>query len=361
MPLKPNKRNSEKSKLFLMTNIYKSVDIVENIPNPLYKYYSFHEERDPSRLNGCIYFSSPLDFNDPYDCQTDVCNNTLNILNKGGVYSMEWLRGKLIELGFPDEDVDDLAIGLRDGNIEIANQVHLRQIEKLGVLCLTNTDTSITMWAYYTNHKGYCLQYDTTDIMRDITLNFVEQMDLQLLTHLWNAKKYNLSPQIRCSQRPNRCMEAARLFKDTSILSSISNKFFERKKPEEILYFVQNVYIKRCWANRVQYVERLNMQKPNLFFDESSGIGAGKYNHKLNVWSGEKEYRIGLSLGGRKLIRINPARIKRIIFGYNSPYVSITSILKLISENIKPQIYKIDKGATGFITSPLNIFNESVQ
>lgn len=341
-----------------MTNKYTPVDIVENIPNPLYKYYSFHEERDPTRLNGCLFFSSPIDFNDPYDCQTDVCNNTRDILNKGGVYTMKWLHGKLIELGFPDEEIGELAIGLRDGNMDIANQVHLRQIEKLGVLCLTNTDTSITMWAYYTNHQGYCLQYDTTDIMRDITLDFVEQMDSQLLLHLWNTKRYYLNPEVRCAERPKRCTEAKRLFNDVFVKAAISNKFFEQKKPEDILNFVQNVYIKRCWANQVQYVEQLNMQKPNLFFDESRGIGSGKYNHKLNVWSGEKEYRIGLSLGGRKLIRINPTRIKRIVFGYNSPDSSITSILKIIGENIKPQIFKIDKGATGFITSPLNISNE---
>ncbi len=193
-------------------NKYRTADILENIPNPLYKYYSFHKERDRSRLNGILFFSSPIDFNDPYDCQTDVKNNTLDILSKGGVYSMEWLPGKLMELGFPDEKIEKLATGLCDDNNNIVTQVHLRQIEKLGILCLTNTDTSITMWAYYTNHLGYCLQYDTTDIMRDITLNFIEQMDPKLLSHLWNVKKYNLCPEQRCSKRPNRCTEARRLF-----------------------------------------------------------------------------------------------------------------------------------------------------
>lgn len=337
-----------------MTNKHNSADIVESIPNPLYKYYSFHEKRDPSRLDGCLFFSSPIDFNDPYDCQRDVCNNTIDILNKGGIYSMEWLQGKLIELGFHDDEVSDIAIKLRDDNFDIVNLVHLRQIEKLGILCLTNTDTSITMWAYYTNHKGYCLQYDTTNIMRDITVNFIEQMDSKLLTHLWNVKKYNLCPEKRCSDRPNRCAEAKRLFKDTNkILSSISHKFFDGKESEEVLNFVQNVYIKRCWANHVQYVERLNMTTPNLFLDASKGIGTGKYNHKLNVWRGENEYRIGLSLGGRKLIRINPNRIKGIVFGYNSSQDCIASILNLVDENLNPLIYKIDKGATGFIKKPL--------
>ena len=95
------------------------------------------------------------------------------------------------------------------------------------------------------------------------------------------------------------------------------------------------------------------MDTPKLFFDESIGIWSGKYNHKLNVWCGENEYRIGLSLGGRKGIRINPNRIKKIVFEYNSSQDCITSILNLMNDNLKPLRYKIDKGASGFIKKPL--------
>ena len=325
------------------------IDTVETIPNPLYKYYSFNKNYDPARIAGGIFFSSPLDFNDPYDCQTDVKNNTLELLNKNSHYSLEWLKGKLIELGFPYEKIDELIIGLCNDNNKTIVEVHKRQIEKLGILCLTNTATSITMWAYYTNHRGYCIEYDTTDIMYDITIDFIKQMDTILLNHLWNTKMYYIDPYKRCSERPNRCQEAHRLFPKSSI-ESISNAFFAKKTSDEILNFIHNVYIKRCWANSVEYIKELNMTIPDLFFDLEKGESAGKYHYKLDAWEGECEYRIGISLGGRNLIRINPKRIRSIIFSYNASTRKIKQILELThATQNKPRVYKIEKGKSGFI------------
>lgn len=338
---------------------HKTADMVEKIPNPLYKYYAVDSKYDAQRLSGKLYFSSPIDFNDPYDCQTDVYNNLPDLMKQKSC-GREWAISKLHELGFNKNVSENLFRRICENDKDAVEEVHNKQIEKLGILCATTDCINITMWAYYTNHKGYCLEYDTTDIMRDITIDYINQMDESIIKQLWTEKGYNKRIEEKSCDRPKRQCEAKRLFSEKT-LEYLTNNYFKNKPLEQILNFVRNVYIKRCWANKIKYVKKLNSGQrcPYLFYDKKRKTLRGKYNHKLKNWSAENEYRIGLSLGGRKSIQINESRIKQVIFGYNIKKQQKESIIDLL-RNKNVAFKQIEKAPTGFTLKDIS-FNDILQ
>ena len=48
-------------------------------PKIVYKYYSWDQRFDSKRLNGYVYYSSPLNFNDKLDCNLPVANIPSNV------------------------------------------------------------------------------------------------------------------------------------------------------------------------------------------------------------------------------------------------------------------------------------------
>ena len=53
-------------------------------------------------------------------------------------------------------------------------EIRKKQIENVGIICLTNTPLSILMWAYYAENEGYCIEYDVNAIQDNIE-NLVQQ------------------------------------------------------------------------------------------------------------------------------------------------------------------------------------------
>ena len=154
-----------------MINIEHTIDDIEVVPLNLYKYYKFDANYNKRRLTGEVYFSSPLKFNDPLDSQLDVKNNTKD-------FSEEWLSDKLFELGYNTSEIISKIIELRSAHgIEaVVTEVHKKQLEKLGILCLSENNINPIMWSYYTNNEGYCIEYDTTNLLQDIVVDFVDKI-----------------------------------------------------------------------------------------------------------------------------------------------------------------------------------------
>jgi hypothetical protein len=133
---------------------------VENneIPRFIYKYYTNKKNRLQDTLNNhTIWFSKPMDFNDPFDCRLIVdTNNT----NKEILDYIKYLCNKISTC----ED-DKLKIQLNYLNpkyrYEITNDSIQDVISKSGVSCFSKINNSILMWSHYSNsHKGYCLKFD---------------------------------------------------------------------------------------------------------------------------------------------------------------------------------------------------------
>lgn len=198
---------------------------LNRLPNYLYRYYSLDEKYNKSQLDGCLYFSSPLKFNDLFDAQHEIVNN----INDVGV-NLKKVKRRLLEIGYtnPDEVVETLKNSNQAERIKM--EIRKRQLEKVGVCCFINDPLSILMWAYYNKNKGFCIEYDVREIERQLVRLFAEYLE--------KDEKFVL----------NRISADAVKYQHSIPASSL---FFNENKPEKIVdkYF----YKAKCWEHEHEY------------------------------------------------------------------------------------------------------------
>ena len=128
-------------------------------PKYLYKFYAGSERNVETVFNNKMWYSAPICFNDPYDCDFTIdkratINSLLvsiaqeNNMKKG---SAAWKEAHIVlEKEFPNlsKTIDNLK-------------------SSMGVACLSeNYDTGL-MWSHYANnHKGICVEYNLMDFNR---------------------------------------------------------------------------------------------------------------------------------------------------------------------------------------------------
>lgn len=127
---------------FQITNHLKPIK-----PKTLFKYYSLNDYNIDALINGYIYATHPNDFNDVFDTFFNIIkfdNPDINysFLTEKMNYSSEKATEKL-------NDQNHIAKNFKD--------IIYREI---GVVSLTSDDDNLLMWSYYTNHKGFCLEFD---------------------------------------------------------------------------------------------------------------------------------------------------------------------------------------------------------
>ncbi|ASN59349.1 hypothetical protein CG419_01340 [Latilactobacillus curvatus] len=295
------------------------------------------KERMKNKLGGEVYFSSPLDFNDIIDSQLEVENN-VNSLDEKKLYL------KLKELFYDaDDNIEDISQELKKSNYsEVVQKVYKKQLEKIGILCFTVKNTNAAMWGYYSNNRGICIEYDTENLMYDITTNFAAQMSESLTRFLLEEKEYSKKDRDKGS-KPNRTKYAKKIFKnEEEIVASLKeNQVLTVLPAMQQKHFVQNLYVKRLWGRKVSYYKNYDIQrvKPSLFEKKDEKNVSGKYFVKDEFWKHEQEYRFILSLGGKKAIQLREGTVKSITFGANISNESIEKIKENI--NSKVNLYKI--------------------
>lgn len=287
-----------------------------HMPLRLYKYYSFNKKFTEWRLSGGVYLSTPLDFNDPCDCQLAVDNNTKRRVHQKG---KKWLEYKLEELGFTDDEIKCKAEMLLDDDEATVYGVYKSQLERLGVLCLAGTYSDTLMWGYYANNEGYCIEYDTDKIVERLVIGFVNGLDYKTTELLYKNEDYKTDPLLRESKNKPTAEQQLYVQRfDICILPVIKNAFLLGQGDDDaILNFVQNAYIKRFAGRNIKYTSNLKASRPTLFFDSRNTKSKTKYFKKTSAWKHEKEFRIVVSLGGRMGINIGKDAIKNVYLGYN--------------------------------------------
>jgi hypothetical protein len=144
-----------------------------------------------------IYFSSPANFNDPFDCGLD-----LSFKKK----SQRYIKKHIIQIlsdqipnlngeqekkakNFIDENFEDF----NPENIEIRNS--LRQnlndfISRTGVCCFAEIKKNILMWSHYANfHKGFCVEFNYKKL-EDTLIQFNRKNDVITYMNKVIYKKY---------------------------------------------------------------------------------------------------------------------------------------------------------------------------
>jgi len=180
----------------------------------------------------------------------------------------------LIECGF-EKELDDIKQGLKNKDLNIVEKVFKAQAEHLGILCLTNNYDSPLMWSHYAENNGLCIEYD----MKVVNENIEKLI---------------------------------------------------KKKLTEKLGFSSNVN-NRVLSAKVIYVPSLSTSC-NLFLHGRQEAEKQKYWHKLEEWSYEQEYRIGVSLGAGISIVI-PNCVSHIYMGPNVDIAFICQVAQYLKNN----------------------------
>lgn len=113
-------------------------------PEFLYKFYGLNENSLNSLLEGYLYFSSPKNFNDPFDC---LDNREGHIINRGSE-------------------------GIK------------RHRDNIGVCCFSLENNNRLMWGHYANsYSGFCLKYENDS-------SLLQNKNIAIKSHVAYLKDY---------------------------------------------------------------------------------------------------------------------------------------------------------------------------
>lgn len=110
-----------------------------------------------------IYFNSPLNFNDPFDCSMELKLRVPYIDELP--YILEFLREE-IEDDSKFKEVENLSEGELSamGMVLVENFLKERTVNTYntkGVCCFSETNDNLLMWSHYASSaKGFCLEFD---------------------------------------------------------------------------------------------------------------------------------------------------------------------------------------------------------
>lgn len=129
------------------------------LPATLFKYYRLSEINVDALIHNYIYASHPLQLNDLYDCSEKM------IVYDNPHFAKRVLRDTR------DEILEDTGLDINtmtDEEIVNNQQIidNLRGVlwhsmySKQGIISLTEDPYNILMWSYYSQHTGFCVEYD---------------------------------------------------------------------------------------------------------------------------------------------------------------------------------------------------------
>ena len=122
-------------------------------PAFLYKYYSDKPKKLELVKAGKMWYSAPCNFNDVFDCDLTIDENT--IFNSA------------LQMNLGQRSVRPGSSMWRQLKQVISKEVRSLRTTfdymktSMGILCLSESDDSLLMWAHYANnHRGMCVEYE---------------------------------------------------------------------------------------------------------------------------------------------------------------------------------------------------------
>lgn len=124
-----------------------------------YKYLPFNNGSRKIICDGTIKYSSPLDFNDPFDCRPIYCKvnrddielSRPDLIKEVG-RRRNWSPAKIIK--------NRKKISAEISNFVSSEEYIDEKLAQLGVLCLTTDPKNILMWSHYADcHKGFVIAF----------------------------------------------------------------------------------------------------------------------------------------------------------------------------------------------------------
>ena len=127
------------------------------LPPHLYKYERVNLNSLVSLLARTVYFGSPKNFNDPYDCAISA---TVEELSQDGVVKLLSEKNATHLASVEPSIGKMLSQQARDTLQKLSEEF----LKKRGVACFSETNENLLMWSHYADSgTGMCLKFDTKD------------------------------------------------------------------------------------------------------------------------------------------------------------------------------------------------------
>ncbi len=147
----------------LLKRVFKNIEILEaeaipfydKIPEKLYLYRDWNEYTKEIFKYNELYLSSPIDFNDPFDCRIKVYDE--------------------------DKEINEL-------------------VSNAKIRCFSEKYDDILMWSHYAaSHSGICIEFDAKKIKKkEIIGDFLQVRYVDKMPHYVTDKQINLKRSVSC-------------------------------------------------------------------------------------------------------------------------------------------------------------------
>jgi len=135
------------------------------LPKTIFKYEEFNVRSLQNLKAQSVYFASPSQFNDPYDCTI-----TAQIAEPTS-HEIELMRRSLVDRPnvsgnvrwlFGSQSQDDLKALLMRNLSQVFQDERTKFLKQRGVCCFSEVNDDLLMWAHYGGrYQGYCLEFRT--------------------------------------------------------------------------------------------------------------------------------------------------------------------------------------------------------
>lgn len=139
-------------------------DVTEK-PARLYKYEAFTERSLQNLKAQVIYFGSPKNFNDPYDCSLKP------IITSPSDQEVELIRSTWQNLPisqkffdkFSAPSTEQLRAMLLRSCESVTHDAREKFVHERGISCFSSVNDELLMWSHFAGrYKGFCLEFDTS-------------------------------------------------------------------------------------------------------------------------------------------------------------------------------------------------------
>lgn len=145
-------------------------------PARLYKYEAFTERSLQNLKAQAIYFGSPKNFNDPYDCSLKPIIASLSDQDVELIRA-SWQNRPLSQKTFDKfsaPSTGQLRAMLLRSCESVIHDAREKFLQERGISCFSEVNDELLMWSHYAGkYKGFCLEFDTShhpfEKMRKVT------------------------------------------------------------------------------------------------------------------------------------------------------------------------------------------------
>jgi len=252
----------------------------------LYRYYSNYDFIVDTITNKRIYFSSPKDFNDPFDCRPKFSlHNCKKDEEKYWELFLFYLAKEQYH-GITDEEALKHASAAiekklhknNDWLLECEKQLSIainESIKDLRICCFSKSPRNPMMWTHYANnHKGMVLQFRSS-YMADYSSGEFRAFDVDYYSRPFSLKKYVESMEHSLKGDLMAFAQLVYCSKSYEWSNEQEVRFFSRKEyvtyPDNMLTGI--LFGSECpflWKNLIHQSISSWKTKPRIFREESN-------------------------------------------------------------------------------------------